>query len=617
MGFKSRKSENVAPTPEPTPEPTLRDFFFDGVSPEVALRNPDRVRIVRVRRDDELSPKLLACTKLRKLEIRKEISALPAFIAKFRHLRELDVSSYSLKTLPSFVGELSELRRLTVSKTPITQVPTSLWSLPRLTDVVLIDTKVAKLDGLDKATRLEELTLHGSPVAGDINELIEGFANARRMKWLDGIDIPPVRDSERVIEVALPDSKAKISAGLANGSLGDRLDLSSCDLSGEAFDDLDLTGGHNLKGANLANSTWVDCRFFHTDLGGAKLEGASFVRCSFWQVGMSNVSARGVTFDGCYISGAIDSSDLRDSRFLKCDPASLFSITNSKATKATFELSADSPRNGHYLSVEGADLRGASITVELTPDAAARLASKKSPVRWSRPEIAKAKTDATTTIEFSAIASHEKKPTVGPKATPIGTLHGINAAIWFVAADAKVARAWGGSILSDEYEEDPLSDFTRAMEFVDTKKARMPIGDGHGVVASVGDCGWSHLWKLEDGFALLYDMPDDDIDRKDHIDEFGARVAQLPTVGRPLSLGQFEVSCGCVALMLPYRKGGFSEKQIAKAVKQGKVVNGSEHDYALVPIDNGLYEVWEEQLDHNDELGQFFTRIRIASVKTP
>ena len=70
-----------------------------------------------------------------------------------------------------------------------------------------------------------------------------------------------------------------------------------------------------------------------------------------------------------------------------------------------------------------------------------------------------------------------------------------------------------------------------------------------------------------------------------------------------------------MTLLLPYRENPFTEKQIAAAKKSGKVLGvPNDHDGLLVPTANGSYQVSYEDLSHEDEVGSFYTRIRIAPV---
>lgn len=214
-------------------------------------------------------------------------------------------------------------------------------------------------------------------------------------------------------------------------------------------------------------------------------------------------------------------------------------------------------------------------------------------------------------IEHAALEQEKAAKPTGPAAASIGTLCGVNAACWFVVADALVARAWKGSQLDKNYEELPRTDFSRAMK---AGEGPMTIGDGKGVLADVGDCGCSRLWVDGKTWCLLYAHEVEDVDRRSKAAEqlIGMRVAQLKAK-RKTKVGSFEVRSGCMTLLLPGRENPFTEKQIAEAKKSGKVRGiPSEHAALLVPVPNGLYKVAYEDLSHTDEVASFYTRIRIS-----
>ncbi|MFT5359301.1 MAG: hypothetical protein ACI9KE_006544, partial [Polyangiales bacterium] len=141
-----------------------------------------------------------------------------------------------------------------------------------------------------------------------------------------------------------------------------------------------------------------------------------------------------------------------------------------------------------------------------------------------------------------------------------------------------------------------------------------PIGSGEGVLGDVGDCGWSRLWKVGESYCLLYAALADGLNdgSKASAKLTGTQVAQLKKKGAAEKGGRFEVKSQCMTLLIPYAPNPFTAKQISAAAKSGKVKASKDGDALLVPVPNGTYEVTYEDITHTDDLGDFYTRIRIA-----
>lgn len=205
---------------------------------------------------------------------------------------------------------------------------------------------------------------------------------------------------------------------------------------------------------------------------------------------------------------------------------------------------------------------------------------------------------------------HEFTPTHLTAPPTIGCLAAINASLWCVVADAQVGRGWkGGS------GEDPDDDFTRAMALCEVPGAPITIAQGGGVVCTVGGCGMSYIWHTPKGLALLAYYTGDEVDEDtaETWDALASRAVDLAS-GTSTCCGELEVTSGCLVMMLPYVAGEYSQADIARAAKSSHSLHSDEEDQVLIPMPNGRYEVWVDELEFADELGEFETRVRIISA---
>ncbi len=104
-------------------------------------------------------------------------------------------------------------------------------------------------------------------------------------------------------------------------------------------------------------------------------------------------------------------------------------------------------------------------------------------------------------------------------------------------------------------------------------------------------------------------MPKDELIRA-----VGARVAQFP-VKDPTRSGTLEIKSGCLALMLPYANGKFSEDELARGTKEPVGLG----DRVLVPLASGTYDVlgheFAPERGYEDELGMYGACVRIVKAK--
>jgi len=549
-----------------------------------ALKYADRARYVQC---DELP------RQLRKLRIRKlELSYPP----------------------PPWIGELKELRTLQCGAGA--KLPTSLFSLPKLRYLHVDNTELANLDGIDKLPSLETVTFSSTPLGDDddaVAALIKKLKGAKRTQFITGIDF------DRKPAPA-PKNKKKLIDALRRGTLDDTADLRKADLSGETFEDLLIT--YDLRGAKLANTTWLRCDFDNpATLSGADLSAATFYDCYFSSrydsVGnLRGVKAPGATWVGCGGSLQLDRSDLRGASFLDMDPDVALDLIKAKGAGLMLEVSFCSEKE-HMIDAAGADLRGARVHFDITPDRRAELKKKKTArLAWKQTHLKGAKTDKTTVIEYAALdaasaknATRPAESTVDPKgkaAQILGSIYAPNASLWLIVADAKVAAMWRGSV----DESDKKDDFQRALK---AKNGPIAIGAAHGVRVEIGyRSGISDVYAIDNG-VLLLDCATSVDDGKERDRALALRVAQWKVTAKPKSVGKLHCVSGVLAMMLPYRDGAFSKAALAKA-HSGKVVRDPDGDRILIPMPKGpgVYEVAQYPFrpeagrgDYEDEVGDF------------
>jgi hypothetical protein len=562
--------------------PDLSDLSALGLNPitlEAALEHPERARKVRL---DSADKSLL----------------------KLRRVIKLDLGGVEP---PPWLGELRHLRmikgvRLTGA------FPSALLALPRLAFVHFDNSKLESLDGVEKMPALCALTIVRTPVLDNAAALQAVVAK-----------IPGAKVSGMGISVERKPGKAPgaLAKAIQSDDVADWSDLQGSDLAGATFEDGYFT--HDLTGANLANTTWKRCDFEYAKLTGADLTGATFEDCYFGSIydgkGMlGGVKAAGVTFRRCGGTLQLEGANIENARFVALASDTSLKLDKVKGKGLELEASFCSEKE-HRLSAKGADLRGARVRFDVTPDRREEIARKPtSRFAWKTTHLADAKTDKTTQIEYAPLGADKKKAKSivdekGRAARSLGALHASNASLWFLAIDAADAAAWRGSADNGDADQDGEDDFERALE---TESGPISVGKAKGVLAEIGDRGWSHVWEVEGGIALVdCSMQLDDKAAAERA--LALRVAQWAPKSVK-KIGKVTVKSGVLALMLPYRDGRFSAKELEKA--KTSVVGDKEHDRILVPLPNGTYDVvWHvlgPKPNYEDEVGRYQTCTRIV-----
>lgn len=386
--------------------------------------------------------------------------------------------------------------------------------------------------------------------------------------------------------------------------------LNKADLSGGVFEDLWVR--YKLVGANLSNTVWRRCDFDRTDLSQADLTGARFEDCHFSDAQMVRANLSQAGFVRCQLSLRLEGANVQGATFAELEVNPVIDLSKARASKMKLQASVfDVSRIP--VKADGADLKGAELIFDLEAEKRKELEKKPNPkLKWAETHFKGAKTDDHTRIVFTPLpgAKQQKggRPAPasfeGPAAISVGRIDAINASLWLVLSDGHAAREWHGT---DQGE------FDRAMAL---EEGPITMGAQRGVVAQVGDCGWSHLWKLDDGLALLSHRPSGHVTKMPkpkYLAELGARVAQMAAKAKFKRVGTLEVTSGCLALMLPYTDGSFSDKQLQAA--KGKVVMHGD-DRALIPLPNGHYQVlWSDDSLDDDELGKYGNCLRIVQAK--
>ena len=590
----------------------VESYLSDGPNLGTPIEHPEAVGVLYLSRAEHLHESVGACVNARVLKISHDVETLPDWVRKLTRLRRIDVTSYALTSLPSWLDELRDLRHLGLDRAgKLREIPDVVWRLPRLENLWLFHTTFDHLDGIERAPNLRQLIVFSPALAPKLSEI------AARLRGVAGVDA--VEEASGQLEIRRRDTftvptgtsevdaeaRAELVATLPRGS-----DVRGLDLRGRTFRDLDVS--LDLRGACLDGTTWIRCRFEHSSLEDASAEAAIFDHCWFASgTSASRLRAPRVTFRGCSLGLGLNAADLREAEIVSA-PDSFLRLAGADLRRATIDATFSSPQKGSYVVLDGADLRGATLRLRLTEDATKRVAKSTAPVRWTEASVKDVSRDETTSLTYATLKD-AAPPAPEPGALAVGTLCGGNAACWFVVADAEVFDAWTGSRMTEDYEELPDTDFSRAM---DLEEGPIAIGAGRGVLAQVGDCGCSKLWKVGETWFLLDAREGPDVVRnsKEALELFGDRVAHLPTKRRA-RLGKFEVTRGAMTLALPYVANPFSNETVARAIETCEIVGVPNDHHALcVPTPNGRYEVTYEALDHADDAGTFHARVRIARV---
>jgi uncharacterized protein YjbI with pentapeptide repeats len=556
----------------------LLDLSPCGLNPidlDEALRSPERARMVQL---DKADKRILELRRVYKIDL--GAVAPPPWIAKLRHLRSI------------------------VCMADITKLPPALLALPKLRFLHLDESGLTTLDGLEKLRALDTLTIGGTPAADNPAHLA---SVAKKIKGAKVGGLPGIEVARRPAKV--PKAKATLAKLIAADEIDDQADLQGVDLAGATFEDLYVS--YDLRRAKLAGTTWRRCDFQFARLAGADLTGATFEDCYFSSVydgsgNLGKVKAAGASFEHCGGALQLAGADLTNA---KLDLEADTSVQLDKAKAAGLELRvAFCSEKEHMISANGADLRRARVDFDVTPDRRAEIAKKKtSRFAWKTDHLKGAKTDKATQIVYANLGAKQAKSVVdekGPSAKPLGKLYAANASLWMLAIDAAEAAAWGGS--DDGGARD---DFERALKI---ESGAIAVGAAKGVLARIGYNGWSYVWEIDRGIALV-DCSMQIEDRAAAARALALRVAQW-TPKSVKKIGKVAVKSGTLALMLPYRDGTFTPAQLTKA--RTAIVEDEDRDRILVPLPNGTYDiVWHvfgPRPEYEDEVGSYHTCVRIV-----
>lgn len=599
-----------------------------GALPDLALAHPRHARAVHVPRSSREIPKALArCHGLMMLDgPESKVSELPAWLAKLDRLRTV-----------SFEGARG-----------IASVPPAVLGLPRLRYLGLAYTRIASLDGLERSTTVERVSIEGTPLQKDKAKLEALLAKLPKGTKVVREYVGPDLEKGAVIFIPRAASpwKAANRAALADKIREDALPndvaLGAVDLSGQVFEDVCLSE-QTLVRANLRRSTWKFCELGRmlgpvghaktmgqalsrrgpSGLDGANLEGAVFEDCLFVGTNLRNVKAKGAVFRRCRFVNdvALDGADLREAQIELLDDPSV-RIRNANATKMVFTASFAAPGFSRSVVFDKVDLRDATVSF--------RLADGKRPrpgrnAEWDK-KVRGCKTSPGTTISWgeAPVAPRRGISLDGARpAEPIGRFAAENASLWGLIADPTVAAAWKGDagwveddapLKSGVSMKNRATDFGRAM---DLEEGAIAVGREKAVIASLGGCGVSEIWRIDRGIALIAHFPSDGFDDlgKKGLVELGKRVTGLPTFGKSRRLGRVQVRSGCIALVLPYESGATKASEVEAAAKRAKATR-TRGGPILVPLPNGVYDVMTEAVgnavDFEDELGSYEARVRIV-----
>jgi hypothetical protein len=137
------------------------------------------------------------------------------------------------------------------------------------------------------------------------------------------------------------------------------------------------------------------------------------------------------------------------------------------------------------------------------------------------------------------------------------------------------------------------------------------------VLFDIGDNGWTQVWEVEGGIALVYAHMQVRSDERERL--LGLRVAQWPAPKKQSKIGRVTVKSGALALLLPYESGDFPPA----ALKKKACYRDNGGGRVLVPLPNGTYEITSHVFGppgsdsgYEDETGQYFSCMRITRART-
>lgn len=558
----------------------------------------------------DLSDALPHAQRARAVELRE--THHPKDLKKLTRIFRLSV--FAKAEVPAILGELKHLRSLSIVGPGLRTVPVAIFKLPRLEFLFLEGTRLEDLAGLEHSTSLRTVIFRNTPLEKNAAKREQLLARLSTKGWAADSMFKSNGFARSVATSGKVDTKNKsaLLRAINDDALPDGIGLAKVNLSGGTFEDALIS--FSLERANLEKTTWRRCDF-ETNMEGANLTGAVFEDCAFDDVAMTGAKAAGAVFRRCEIRLDMSEADVTGARFTDNEPSPALNLTEAKAQRMVLEVTTLS-ESSLDVDLSDADLRGATIRVDITPERRKELATKANKkVKWAQLDMSGAKQDGATTIEMAPLpgaitptAQPIKKKAAAAKAGPktvaeyVGRIDATNAAMWFLAMDAKEAAAWKGE---DEEE------FDRAME---VESGGIKVGSQRGVLAEMGDCGWSHVWRVANGDLLLVEHRRSGIYSKmskpEQIAALGERVAAFQVPKKTTRIGKVSVESGVLALMLPYCNGDFTPKELASATASGG-------GRLLVKAPNGDYEISScpfAERDFEDELGSYGDVTRIARV---
>lgn len=549
-----------------------------------------------------------ACVELAK--------TLPRELTRCKRLMVLECDGAPLSTVPAWIAELGELRVVSFAMCDeLKSVSPALLRLPRLERLDLADTKIASLEGLAEATSLRAVNLEATPLFKSKTKMKELLASSPGWK-LDGTHLV----CKRAVAPP-PKGKAAILKALRSGQLDSTADLGQADLAGVTLEGVTLMMP-KLRRANLAKSRWTQCDFGRADLTGANLEGAVFTECVFSGT-MTSIRARGAVFRDCHFDVEMRGADLTGASFVGTGADSKIDLSRAKGEGLTMELWVTTPNATNRIDAERADLRGAKISIDLTPEDRGRLADPRQRkltryYEWFQ-AFDEAKTNSATRITYATLPGDKPDKASatslvrsdGPHAESIGQICANDGPLNCIMIDAAAAAAgaWKGD--RKPGANAAATDFDRAMQAADEGALELRVGAATGLVVEACETGRSDIWRIDGGFALLeYFTKSIKATDKEVKRALGGRVAQLPTQGKPVRIGKVAVRSGALALIAWHTPGSFTPAQLA-SVQTGKAKSLGER--ALVPLRNGVYQVFSDSLgDYEDDLGRYRSRLRVV-----
>lgn len=513
--------------------------------------------------------------------------------------------------VPAIVGTLAHLRSLTITGQGLRSVPPEIFALPRLEWLFLEYTDLEDLEGLELSRSLTTVIFRGTPLEKNAVARDKLLTRLRSKGW-EADSLFRTNGFSRARPSAEPfaaKDKPALVRALTEDLVPSDAKLDGVDLSGSTIADALIP--FSLKKADLRNTTWLRCDFERTAMDGANLEGAAFEECMFNDAVMASSRAAGARFERCELRLNFTKADVRRATFAHNESSPNLDFTNANAQEMSLEIVTAS-ESSLDVTLDGADLRGATIRVDITPTRRQELEKKPNArVKWAALDTGSANVDEHTTIEMAQLpGAKAPKPTAKKSAAKVdaaaiehvGRIDATNAAMWFLAIDAKDAAQWKG--------EDP-DEFDRALEI---EEGPIDVGSTHGVLASMGDCAWAHVWRMPNGDILLVEHHRSGIysklPKEQQVAALRERVASFAVPKKSARVGALSVKCGVLALMLPYCNGDFTDEQLSAASvnKNGRL---------LLKVPDGDYEVSQYPFaprGFEDELGSYGAATRIAKT---